>query len=66
MQQFLNRSAFLKVRVDEGVLFFTAKKVTEITDTHITFIDKFDELQTFLISDIIQIREVRHDRGNQR
>ena len=62
MKEFLDKSVWIKIKADNGFLYFTAKKVIEVTDTHITFIDKFDEMQMFLISDIVQIKELKDER----
>ena len=59
MKGFLNKAAWIKIKADNGFLYFTAKKVISVSDTHITFIDKFGEMQMFLISDIVQIKELR-------
>ena len=60
MKEFLNRAAWIKIKADNGFLYFTAKKVIGVSDTHLTFLDKFDELQTFLISDVVQIKELKN------
>ena len=61
MREFLNKSVWIKIKSDNGFLYFTAKKVVEVSDTHITFIDKFDEMQMFLISDVVQIKELKNE-----
>jgi hypothetical protein len=44
----------IKDQVNNKILFYTAKEILEITDTHIFFIDKFDQEVGFRLIDIIQ------------
>jgi len=60
MKEFLDKSVWIKIKADNGFLYFTAKKVLEVSNNHITFIDKFDEMQMFLISDVVQIKELKN------
>ncbi len=58
MRQFLNKKVFLKIQTsNDKTLFFTAT-ITEVTDTHIFFIDKYGLLNSYLITDIIEAKQV--------
>lgn len=57
MKDFLGKSAYIVVIRNDKELNFTAKEVTSVSDTHITFLDKFNEVHTFRITDIIEITE---------
>jgi len=64
MEEFLNKSVWIKIKTENSFISFTAKKVIDISKTHITFIDKFDIMQMFLISDIVQIKELKEEINN--
>ena len=65
MKDFLDKLVWIKIKADNGFLYFTAT-VTSVTDTHITFIDKFNEKQMFLILDVVQIKELKEGDDNDR
>jgi len=55
MKQYIGKICKLHIVVKERDLFYTAK-ITNVNDTHISFIDKFDENYTFRTTDIVEIR----------
>jgi len=57
MKELIGKICKIQIRCNEKSLFFTAK-ITEISDTHIFFIDKFQKFCSYRVADIIQIREV--------
>lgn len=60
MKHLLNKSCKLTIKdhVKNKVLFYTAREVTSITETHIFFIDKFNNKLGFRLLDIIQVETV--------
>jgi len=46
----------IKDQINNKVLFYTANKITEITKTHIFFIDKYNNHLGFRLLDVIQIQ----------
>lgn len=57
MKQFLNKLIFIKVQTDFNVMVHRCATVTDITDTHISIFDNYDEKPYFYaIPEIKQIR----------
>ena len=59
MKQLINRSCRLTISLNSNILHYTVKDVLEVTDTHITFIDKFDEKYSYRLQDVIQIQDIK-------
>ena len=59
MKEFLNKSCKLTINISGKLLFFTAQKVVDVSNTHITFIDKFDYQLSYRVEDIVEIQELR-------
>lgn len=59
MKQLIGRSCRLTVFLNGKSLFYTAKTVLEVSDTHITFIDKFNERYSYRLQDVIQIQDIK-------
>lgn len=58
MRQYLNKRCKIRVLNEEGKrLHFTADPVTNVTDTHISFTDKFGKPRSYLIKDVVEIYE---------
>jgi len=55
MKQYIGKTCKLHIVVNGKDLFYTAK-VKDVSDTHISFIDKFGEDYTFRMTDIVEIR----------
>ncbi len=55
MKQYIGKQCKLHVQINEKDLFYTAK-IIDVTETHISFIDKFDEKYSFRLTDIVEIR----------
>jgi len=47
MKIFLNKYVYITILKDGKRLYYTCAYVTEITDTHISFIDKFHDDEPF-------------------
>lgn len=56
MREWLNKKVRLSVEIDGRTLYYTAT-IIDVSDTHITFIDKFDKTITKRISDVIEVEE---------
>ncbi len=64
MIEYLNKQVIIVVKPSENLLTYQAT-IKEITDTHITFEDKFNSILTFRIQDIIEIKlENKGDNQN--
>jgi len=55
MREFLNKKVLIHFFVDGNNKYFTGI-ITEITDTHISFIDKFNDPYTYRVADIVEIK----------
>ena len=54
-EEYLNQKVLISVKPQERVLIYTAV-VKEISNTHISFVDKFSDSFTFRIEDIVEIK----------
>lgn len=61
MFEWLNKKVHIKIQNTGKILFFTAK-VTNVTEEHISFVDKFNELRTFRISDIVEVQALNNEK----
>lgn len=55
MEIHLNKPARIHVRVGKADLFFIAQKVTEVTCSHISFVDKYGKDVTFSRDVVVEI-----------
>lgn len=53
-KEFIGRSAKILVNIDNKTLFYTAKQIYDITETHIYFYDKFHSLIGIRKQDVLQ------------
>ena len=60
MKYLIGRKCKLTIEYGNKLLFFTAK-VSNVTDTHISFLDKFDDYFTFNVSDIKQVKVIKDE-----
>lgn len=58
MRELLGKSCKLTLRVNNKLLFYTVQEVTSVTDTHINFKDKYNELYMYRIEDIVEVSGV--------
>ena len=63
MKQFLNKRVKLGVKLSGVRLSYTGT-ITEVSETHISFTDKFGTNMMFNISCVIDIQEIRGDCGS--
>lgn len=54
MEQYLGKTCKIRILSRARELFYTGK-ITEVTELHISFIDKFGESYTFLKSEVCEI-----------
>lgn len=57
MKQYIGKHIKILLNRNDNELFFTAF-VTNVTDTHISFIDKFKKEYSFRIEDINEIKVI--------
>lgn len=57
MKQFLNKPCKIHVRINEKDLFFSVKTVIDVSNTHISFVDKFNKNWVFSLDKVLQISE---------
>lgn len=50
----------IRIFLNQRNFYFTVKKVIEITDTHVIFLDKFDREKGIRIADIIEVSDIRN------
>lgn len=55
MEEFVGKSCKIHIFIRGENLFFTVKRVLSVTDTHISFVDKFDEAYSFRKVDVVEI-----------
>lgn len=60
MKQLIGKSCRLSIRqpVTGKILFYTVKKVLNVTDTHILFIDKYDSEYSYRLQDLLQVQDI--------
>lgn len=55
MKQYIGKKCKVRVLRDGTCLHYTAVPMTNVSDTHISFVDKFGESRSFRIVDIVEI-----------
>lgn len=55
MEEHIGRECKIHIKRNNADLFYTGF-ITKITDTHITFVDKYSKLFTYKILEVIQIQ----------
>ena len=59
MKHLIGKSCKLTLDINSKQLFYTAKKVISISDTHISFIDKYNEMISFRMKDVVEVNNVK-------
>ena len=54
----VGRSCKIFINSNGHVLFFSVRRILSITDTHVSFLDKFDKVYCFRKMDITEVNEV--------
>jgi hypothetical protein len=57
MKQLIGRSCCLAVCINGRDLFYTAKEVLDVSDTHITFIDRYNKQYTINLNNVVEIQD---------
>ena len=57
MKRYKGQNVKIIIKVQNNNLNYTAK-VLDVSDTHITFYDKFGKVYSYLISDIVEIQTI--------
>lgn len=64
MKEWINGTCKISVKGDDGkMLYFLAKQVTSVTDSHITFLDKYNDTYTFNVSRVEEIQQYKQKNG---
>lgn len=58
MKELIGKSCKLQIKIREENLFYSVKEILEITPTHISFIDKYDNYCLHRKDNIVQISQV--------
>ena len=61
MKEHINKKATILIKTKDNAYLTFQGLITDITDSHITFIDKHDYLHTFAIEEIRQISEIKEE-----
>lgn len=59
MKHLLHKKAFFRLYRDNRDIVYTANEVIEVTDIHITIRDKFDNIVTFRIDEVVEAKELK-------
>lgn len=60
MKEYIGKKCNILVVANGRYLFYNVKKVLDVTETHISFIDKFDNNYTYMIKDIQEINTQKY------
>lgn len=63
MKQYMGKDCKIHVQRAGKDLYYTAH-ITDVTDSHITFIDKFGEMLTFRITEIIEVSGLKINQND--
>lgn len=58
-KNFIGKTKWIHIEIKGRDLFYTAKNIISITNTHITFIDKFEKEYTYRLSDVIETQPIQ-------
>ena len=58
VKQLKGKSCLLEIEYHGSRLYFKATQVLEVTETHITFLDKFGQQYSFRLKDIVEVNDV--------
>ena len=59
MKHLIGKGCTIRLNVDGSTLFYTVKEVLDVTTLHISFVDKYDETYTYLLSDVVGVTNVK-------
>lgn len=55
-KEYIGKSGKILVCVNKKNLFFTMREITDVTETHIYFYDKYNNLMGYRWADVIEFR----------
>ena len=58
MKHLIGKSCKITMEINGKTLFYTVKKIISVSDTHISFIDKFNETLTFRQKDVVEVKQI--------
>jgi hypothetical protein len=58
MKEMIGKSCLIEISRNGKALFYKAKEVLDVTDTHITFLDKYNNQYTYRLMDVAEISHV--------
>ena len=58
MKEFKGKSCKIQIEQNGRRLFYNAKLVTSISDSHITFIDRYNDAFCYRVKDVVEIEGV--------
>lgn len=66
MEEFLNKNCYITVSVNSKILYYLCSRVTNVSDTHITFEDltRNSEPHTYRKIDIVEIKLSNKNPGD--
>ena len=59
MKGLIGKSCKIEVDRNGKSLFYTISEVLDVTDTHITFLDRYNNQYTYRLQDVVEISKVR-------
>jgi hypothetical protein len=59
MKEMVGKSCLIEINRDGRALFYKAREILDITDTHITFLDKYNNQYTYRLIDVVEISRVK-------
>lgn len=58
MKQLIGKSCLLEIQYHDQRLYYRAIRILDVSDTHITFLDKFGKQYSFRLIDVVEINDV--------
>ena len=62
MKEMVGKSCLIEISRAEKTLFYKVREVLEVSDTHITFLDKYNNQYTYRLVDVVEISRVGEKR----
>jgi hypothetical protein len=59
MKEMVGKSCLIEISRNGKSLYYRAKEVVDVTDTHITFLDKYNNQYTYRLMDVLEISHVK-------
>ena len=59
MKRLIGRSCRVTINVKGKDLYYTITEILGVSDTHLTFEDKFNKIYSYRLQDVIEIQDVK-------